>query len=383
MDIVGDLTPQQQRFQSEVKEFTLKHCHAARVAECDENGEPPLEVFRALAERGWLGIGTSEEYGGMGGGAVEFCILLEQLEYSFIQLGSLVSRGAFYLANVLKHYGTEEQRKELLPLVIRGDLKAVVGISEPNAGSDMSGITSTATRDNRGGDWLINGEKMYLTGFDYADVIVLAAVTDSTAKRAGISVFLVDTKSPGITVSRLQTMGAWQNRTFHGAFNDVAVTSSRLIGEENGGWKVLGGHNERERAGIAARSVGAAQAVLDAALEHAKSRVQFGKPIGEFQVNAHKLADMHIEILVTRAAVYELARRIDRGENCVADAAAIKVFATEMYNRVANEGLQIFGGSGYMRESDMQRHFRDARLLLIGGGTSEIQRNIVARSLGL
>lgn len=250
MDVLGDLTAAQLSFRDEVASFTEAHCSPARVAECDEMGEPPQEIFQSLAEKGWLGLGTSEEYGGAGGGAVEVCILLEALEYSFIQLGSLVSRGALYLANLLSHYGSTRQKQELLPLVVRGKFRAVIGISEPGTGSDMSALATTATRDSENSPWKINGEKMYLTGFDYSDVIVLPAVTRPGAERAGISVFLVDTKADGIEVSRLRTMGAWQNRSFHGVFKDVAVDSERLVGQLHGGWLVLTSHNERERAAL-------------------------------------------------------------------------------------------------------------------------------------
>jgi len=376
-----ELTPKQQEFREEVVAFTEKHCSPEYVTQCDENGEPPLDIFTKIAEKGWLGVGLSPEHGGFGH-ATEVVILLEQLEYSFIQLGSLVSRGAMYPAGIIADFGTPEQKKEWLPRALRGEARAVIGISEPATGSDMSSLSTRAELD--GDEWRINGEKLYMSGLDYSQIIFLAAITDpDAAKRKGVSVFMIDADTPGIEATRLKTLGAWQNRTYHAHLRDVRVPKDRLMGKLNEGWTVLNGHMERERAGLAGRAVGAAQAVLDEAVAYAKTRNQFGQPIGKFQAISHKLASMQIDIHVARVATYDLARRIDAGHDCKTEAAVVKTFASEMYKRAADEGLQVCGGSGYLRDSAMQRHYRDARLLTIGGGTSEIQRNIISRALGL
>jgi acyl-CoA dehydrogenase len=225
---------------------------------------------------------------------------------------------------------------------------------------------------------------MYLTGLDYSQFILVAAITDPNAgRRQGVSVFLIDADSPGIEATRLKTMGVWQNRTYFGVFRDVPVPADRLLGELNQGWKVLGGHLGRERAGIAARAVGAAQSVLDEAVSYAQVREQFGKPIGKFQAVSHKLAEMAVDLHVARVATYDLARRDDAGEDIRTISAVVKAFTTEMYKRAADAGLQVLGGTGYLRSSPMQRHYRDARLLTLGGGTTEIMYNLVSRSLGL
>jgi alkylation response protein AidB-like acyl-CoA dehydrogenase len=287
-----------------------------------------------------------------------------------------------YPAGIIADFGTSEQRDEWLPRALRGEARAVIGISEPATGSDMSALSTRAELD--GDEWRIDGEKLYLSGLDYSQIIFLAAITDPTAPpRKGVSVFMIDADTPGIEATRLKTLGAWQNRTYHAHLRDVRVPRDRLMGTLNEGWKVLNGHMERERAGLAARAVGAAQSVLDEAVAYAQTRTQFGQAIGKFQAISHKLASMQIEIHVARVATYELAHRIDLGQDCRTEAAVVKTFATEVYKRAADDGLQVCGGSGYLRDSAMQRHYRDARLLTIGGGTSEIQRNIIARALGL
>jgi alkylation response protein AidB-like acyl-CoA dehydrogenase len=352
------------------------------VRECDERAEPPLDIYQKVADQGWLKIGLSPEWGGWGG-AVEMAILMEQLEYAFIQLGSLVSRGGFYPAGLLAHFGTREQQEEWIPRILRGEVRSAIGISEPNAGSDAAAIATRAEPDGAGG-WRLNGEKMFLSGLHYSQFVFTPARTDPEApKHKGVSVFMMDTDAPGIEATRLKTMGAWQNSTYHVKLVDVPVRGDRVLGPLHGGWKVMGGHLERERVILAARAVGATQAVLDGALEYAKQREQFGQPIGKFQVIQHKLASIQIELHVARAATYDLARRVEAGHNCKVEAAIVKTFTTEVYKRASDEGLQVCGGYGYLRDSDMQRHFRDARLLTIGGGTSEIQRNVVARALGL
>jgi alkylation response protein AidB-like acyl-CoA dehydrogenase len=375
-----ELTDKQEAFRQEVIAFAVEHISPELVEECDEEGRPPLELLPKLAERGWLRIGLPEEHGGWGG-ATELVIMLEHLEYAFIQLGSLMSRGAMYPANVLSHFGTPEQQARFLPQVLRGEGRTVIAISEPSTGSDMSSLSTRATADADGG-WRLNGEKMYASGLDYSNFILVAAITDPDApSRKGVSVFLIDVDSPGISATRLKTMGAWQNRTYHCTFTDVYVPADRLLGKLNNGWRVLGGHLGIERAGIAARAVGAAQSVLDEAVRYSKERHQFGQPISSFQAISHKIAEMATGIHVGRVATYDLARRVDRGENIAAVSAMVKTFTTETYVRVADHGLQILGGAGYLRSSAMQRHYRDARLLTIGGGTSEIMRNVISRSV--
>jgi alkylation response protein AidB-like acyl-CoA dehydrogenase len=374
-----ELTEQQDEFRRTVVAFAEEMITPELVAECDEEGKPPLHLLKELAQRGWLRIGLPEEHGGWGG-ATELVILLEHLEYACIQLGSLLSRGAMYPANVLSHFGTPAQQEELLPRVLKGEGRTVIAISEPSTGSDMSSLSMRAAEDPSGG-WLLTGEKMYASGLDYSNFILVAAITDPAApSRKGVSVFLIDSDTPGIEATRLKTMGAWQNRTYHCSFTDVYVPPDRLLGELNRGWRVLGGHLGIERAGIAARAVGAAQSVLDDAIRHAKERHQFNQPIGSFQAIAHKIADMEVGVHVGRLATYDLARRVDRGENIVATSAMVKTFTTETYVRIADHGLQVMGGAGYLRSSAMQRHYRDARLLTIGGGTSEIMRNVISRA---
>lgn len=375
-----ELAPQQLAFREEVEAWTAENCSPEQVEECDERGEPPLHLYPKLAEKGWLAVGLPDQWGGFGG-AVEIAILMEELDRSFIQLGSMVSRGAIYPSGLLVHHGSDEQRRHWLPKILAGEARSCVGISEPQAGSDAAALATRAEPDG-GGGWVLNGEKLYLSGLHYSQFVLLAARSDPQApKHRGVTVFMVDCDSPGIEAARLRTLGAWQNSTYHVHLRDVRVPADRVLGELHNGWRVLGGHLERERMILCARAVGAGRAILQQATDYARRREQFGQPIADFQVIQHKLADIAIELHVARAATYELARKIDAGRDCRVEANLVKVFASEMVVRAADAGLQVMGGVGYLRSSDMQRQYRDARLLTIGGGTSEVLRNVVARAL--
>ena len=255
-------------------------------------------------------------------------------------------------------------------------------LTEPESGSDAASLKTTARRD--GETFVLRGQKMFTSAMDVSDVVLLAARTDPEApKHGGISCFLVDCRSPGIEVQRLETLGHRAIATTAVFLEGVRVPVDRLLGPLNGGWSIITGTLELERLCLSAARTGAAAAAFEDALAYAKARHQFGRPIGKFQAVAHKLADMQVMLDVSRTMVYRFAWLMSQGKADRRDAAVLKLYTAEAYKAIADHGMQILGGYGYTMDSDMQRHFRDSRLATIGGGTSEIQRNIIAQALGL
>jgi alkylation response protein AidB-like acyl-CoA dehydrogenase len=276
----------------------------------------------------------------------------------------------------------EEQRRRLLPAIATGAARFTLSLTELDAGSDAANVQLRADAD--GPDFVLNGSKYWSSALDVATHIIVVARTNQDARRhRGLSIFLVPSDHPGLDKRRLHALGDRASGTWEVDYHDVRVPASHMLGSLDGGWPVLMADLEKERMCQCAYSAGGAKAVLDRSIEYARTRRQFGQPIGSFQVIQHKLADMATEAHIGRLMLYDLARRIDAGERCDLEASMAKLYCTEMYYRVADEALQIHGGRGYMMDSDMQLHLRDARLLKIGGGTVEIMRNIIAKRLGL
>ena len=282
---------------------------------------------------------------------------------------------------VLQH-GSREQKENLLPKVARGELSFCFGLSEPQAGSDAAALTTRAVPAGDG--YVINGQKVFTSGMDISDYCLLVTRTSTgERKQQGITNFLVDTKSPGIEIRKIGTLGQRAIGTTQVFYTDVKVPATAVLGAVDRGWEAVDAYLWYERLCLSAARTGAATAAFDYALEYAKSRRQFGRPIGQFQAIAHKLADMKVMLDVSRMLVYRYAWLMAQGKATRHDAAVVKLHTGETYKTVADMGLQILGGYGYCMEYPMQRFFRDSRLATIGAGTSEIQRNIIARGLGL
>jgi len=282
---------------------------------------------------------------------------------------------------VLQH-GTPEQKRELLPKVARGELSFCFGLSEPQAGSDAAALTTRA-RPEAGG-YVIDGQKVFTSGMDISDYCLLVTRTSSgSRKQQGITNFLVATGLPGIEVRKIKTLGQRAIGTTQVFYSGVRVPASALLGEVDRGWEAVDAYLWYERLCLSAARTGAATAAFDIALEYAKTRIQFGRPIGQFQAISHKLADMKVMLDVSRMLVYRFAWLMSQGTATRHDAAVLKLYTGEAYKAISDLGLQILGGYGYCMEYPMQRFFRDSRLAVIGAGTSEIQRNIIARGLGL
>ncbi len=377
-----EFTAEQELFRSTVRDFCDREISREYVRECDREHRPPIELYERLGAQGWLGINIPEEYGGAGGGAVEVAILLEELGKSFLDLAFWVFRTVTWGGLAISRDGTEDQKHTLLPAIASGEMKVCFSLTEPEAGSDAAAIALAAVDD--GDDYVLNGQKVFTSGFKVSDVDIVAARTSHEGKKHnGITNFIVDTKSPGLEWSPIETLGHWPLGTAMLYFQDVRVPKSRILGRLDDGWRDLGVYLRYERLCLSAARTGAAQAALADALAYAKERKQFGHPISDFQAVSHRLADMQVMVEISEMLVRRYAARLDRGEATTRDAAILKLYASESYKEVADLGLQVLGGYGYTMEHDLQRHFRESRLGVIGAGTSDIQRNIIAKTMGI
>jgi alkylation response protein AidB-like acyl-CoA dehydrogenase len=365
-----------------VREFVRNEVPQSYIRDCEAAKRAPLEAYDKMAKMGWLGAAIPEEYGGSGLGWIEMGIILEGLAYASFDFSALYYRAACHGAQSLLTYGSDEQKKKFLPLIAEGKFKSSLSLTEPNAGSDAAGIQTRAVQD---GDWfVINGQKIFNSQLDLANRTVLVVRTDPTAPRhKGISMFFVDPKTKGITIERLNTLCFRMVGTNRVTYEDVRIHKSDLLGKLNNGWNQLMTNLEKERFAICAQSIGCAQAALDCAVQYAKDRIQFGKPIGAFQAIQHKIAEMQMQVHLVRVASYDLARRLDAKVPCRTEASIAKIYATEVYHRVADEGMQILGGYSMMPDFPMERHYRDSRINRIGGGSTEVLKTSIAKDLGL
>ncbi|HEY7468446.1 MAG TPA: acyl-CoA dehydrogenase family protein [Acidimicrobiia bacterium] len=377
-----EFTPEQELFRATVREFCEKEISREYVRECDREHKPPRDLYQKLGDQGWLGINIPEEHGGAGAGAVEVAILLEELGRSFLDLSFWVFRTVTWGGLAIGRDGPEPLRSELLPRIAAGELTVCFSLTEPEAGSDAAAISLSAVQD--GDDYVLNGQKVFTSGFKASDLDVVAARTSSDGKKHhGITNFVVDTDSPGLDWQPIETLGHWPLGTAMLYFTDVRVPETRMLGTLHEGWEDLGVYLRYERLCLSAARTGAAAAALADSLAYAKERKQFDRPISEFQAVSHRLADMQTMVEISRMLVYRYASRLDRGVATTRDAAILKLYACEAYKQVADMGLQVLGGYGYTMEYDLQRHFRESRLGVIGAGTSDIQRNIIAKTMGL
>ena len=375
-------TAGQETLRSHLQALLDDVCPPDYAQRCDEEASPPRAAYEALARHGWLGLIIPQQHGGTGASAIELAILLEETGRHFEELAMWVFRTITYGGYAVMKHGTERQQAELLPRVARGELTFCFGLSEPHAGSDAAALSTRATEIDD--SYIINGQKVFTSGMDLSDYCLLVTRTSSGArKQQGITAFLVDTRLPGIEVKKIKTLGQRAIGTTQVFYNDVKVPASAVLGRVDHGWEAVDSYLWYERLCLSAARTGAATAAFEYALEYAKSRRQFDRPIGDFQAISHKLADMKVMLDVSRTLVYRFAWLLNEGKATRHDAAVLKLYTSESYKAVSDLGLQILGGYGYCMEYPMQRFFRDSRLATIGAGTSEIQRNIIARGLGL
>ncbi len=375
-------TSDQETQRNHLKELLDEVCPPEYAESCDNEARPPREAYEALAKHGWFGLILPVEYGGTGGSAIDLAILLEEAGRHFEELAMWLFRTLTYGGYAVMQHGTREQQQALLPKVVRGELSFCFGLTEPHSGSDAAALATRATAV--AGGYVINGQKVFTSGMDISDYCLLVTRTSTGAKKQqGVTNFLVDTGLPGIEVRKIKTLGQRAIGTTQVFYTNVKVAASAVLGTVDQGWEAVDSYLWYERLCLSAARTGAATAAFEYALEYAKNRQQFGRPIGKFQAISHKLADMKVLLDVSRMLVYRFAWLMSQGKATRVDAAVLKLHTGEAYKAVSDMGLQILGGYGYCMEYPMQRFFRDSRLATIGAGTSEIQRNIIARGLGL
>jgi acyl-CoA dehydrogenase len=376
------ITSDQESMIGHVRTLLDDVCSMAYAARCDEQAAPPREAFDALARGGWLGLIAPEEYGGAAGTPTDLALLLEETGNHFEELGLWLFRNFTYGCYAVLKHGTEEQKRRIVPRTVKGELSFAFALTEPDSGSDAAALKTRAVAD--GDHFVITGRKLYTSGMDISDYVLLAVRTNDLGKKQlGISTFLVDTRLPGITVRKIATLGQRAIGTTEVTYDDVRVPRTALLGELDKGWSVCEDTLRYERLCLSAARIGAARRAFEYALDYAKTRQQFGKPIGSFQVTQHKFADMKVMLDTSQTMIRRYAWLMEHNQAERADTAVLKYYVAESYKTISDMCLQILGGAGYCMEYPMQRFFRDSRLATIGGGTSEIQKNIIAATLGL
>ncbi|MDD5131916.1 MAG: acyl-CoA dehydrogenase family protein [bacterium] len=346
----------------------------------DESGEFPWDIVKVMSDADLFGLYIPEAYGGMGGGVMELVIAVEEL--SRICGGISLSLAATALGTFpILLFGTEEQKKKYLPPLAKGTKLAAFGLTEANAGSDASGIETTAKKD--GDYYILNGTKQWITNGGEADTYTIIAMTDKKKGARGATAFILEKGMPGFSFGKKENkMGIRASATRELVFSDCKVHKNQILGREGMGFIVAMKTLDQSRPGVAAQALGIAQGAFDKAIEYARQRVQFGKPIISFQAVSHMLADMATQTEAARALVYECSRLIDSGAKDVSKLSAMaKVFASDVAMKVTIDAVQVFGGYGYMKEYPVEKMMRDAKITQIYEGTNQIQRNVIAQEL--
>ena len=374
-------TEDHERLRATVREFVESEL-APHALEWERETFPDW-VFKRMGDLGLLGVRYPVEYGGQGGDWGHTLVVAEEMaRVGSGGVGMGVAVQTDMATPPLLKFGTEEQKQRYLVPAIKGEKIACLGISEPNAGSDVANIETTARRDGDG--YVINGRKIFITNGIRADFCVLVTRTDKGAGHQGFSLFVVDKDIPGFTASReLDKLGMRSSDTAELVLDDVRVPADALLGDEGRGFIEIMWELQGERLIGAAGSVSGAWLVFEKTLEYAKNRMAFGQPIGSFQVTRHKFATMATELEAARQLLYDTALAWERGEYPVKEISMVKLYAGLVVNRVMSECLQIFGGAGYATETGIDRAWRDARVLRIGGGTDEVMREVISKTMGI
>lgn len=370
-------TEEHEMFRQAVASFTDKEI-APVAREWDEKGEFDLKLFKRMGELGYFGIRYPEEYGGSGGDFTSYCIMCEEISRGNLAMGAAAAMQSLMSTDFIYRFGTEEQKQKWLISAVKGEILGGICMTEPNAGSDLGSIETTAVRD--GDSWIMNGPKAWITSGGYASIYTVAAKTTPDIGVKGIDIFIVERDTPGFYVTKkVEKLGMRSGDTAELIFEDCRIPYENLMGEEETGFKNLTALLNQIRTMTGALSLGLGRACLDTAKKYASERIAFGKPINRFQSIQNMLADMATEIEASRLMVYESCRLIDEGLDSPKLSAMSKLFASEAANRAADLATRIFASYGYSMEYDVQRYYRDARFLLFGGGTSEILRGLIAR----
>ena len=377
------LTEEQEMVRKMARDFAQKEV-APIAAEMDEKGEVPFENIKKMGQLGLLGLTAPEEYGGGGADTVSYVVALEEIAKACASTAVVMAVQNSLVNYALARFGTEEQKRKYLTPLARGEKIGAYALTEPEAGSDAAAIRTRAVRD--GDEYVINGTKHFITNGGFADIVILYATVDPSKGYRGITAFIVEKGTPGFSTGKEENkMGIRATNTCELIFQDCRVPVANRLGDEGQGFKIALSALDAGRIGIGAQAVGIAQAAYEAALEYAKTRVQFGQPIAQLQAIQWMLADMATRIEAARLLVYKAALAKDEAQKTGArfskEAAMAKLFASETAGFVTDCALQIHGGYGYMKDYPLERYYRDARITRIYEGTNEIQRLVIARSI--
>jgi alkylation response protein AidB-like acyl-CoA dehydrogenase len=379
------LTDEQTMIRESARRVLAKSCPREEVRRLDAADEFPGAAVRALGEAGLLGLTIDARYGGGGPDMIGALLVIEEAARTSGAIGFAATLFLSYGGQIFGTLGSEGQRERFLPRIARGDCVVALALTEPGAGSDLASIRTTAAHDHD--RLVVRGEKTFITSADAADCLVMLVRSDAQAPRgAAFSFVVVDAKQPGISIRRIEKLGYKGSSLCAVYFDDVRVGVDDVLGgapSMGTGWRQLMAILDVEHLELGANSLGVATAAFEEALAYAKQREQFGKKIGEFQSIAHLLAELDAEIHAARLVLWHAAWLYDAGRPCGREGAIAKLLGSEAAKKAALACLQIHGGSGYTMELDVQRYVRDALLLTIGGGTTQIQRNVIARHLGL
>ncbi|MCJ8499136.1 acyl-CoA dehydrogenase [Desulfatitalea alkaliphila] len=373
------LTEEQLMIRSMVREFARKVV-AAGAAERDRTKVFPADILNQMGELGLMGMMVPPEYGGSGSDAVSYVSALSEIAYACASTAVVMSVQNSIVCESLLHFGTEEQKKRFLTPLAEGEMIGAFAMTEPEAGSDPVSQQTTAVRE--GDAYIIDGTKRFITSGNHAGVVLVTAKTEPAARHKGISTFVVPKDTPGFKVGHQEDkMGLRASDTTDLIFEQCRVPADHLLGAEGQGFEIAMRGLDSGRIGIAAQSVGVAQAALDAAVHYIKNRSQFGQSVSKFQGVRWMVADMAVDIEAARQLTLAAATLKDRGETYTLQAATAKLFASEMVNRITGKAIQLHGGYGFTKDYPVERFYRDARVFTIYEGTSEIQRVVISNHI--
>ncbi|MEW6033724.1 MAG: acyl-CoA dehydrogenase family protein [Chloroflexota bacterium] len=372
-----EFNDEQKMFRNMAREFTERHVKP-HVKEVEKEKRFFREVLVEAAPLGLLGITAPQEYGGLQADRISYCCVLEEIAKVSTTAATIVGVQNSFSETPILEWGTPEQKNKYIPRLIRGEILGCLGVTEPNHGSDPASMETMAIRDGNG--WVVNGAKMFTTGAVVADICTTAAQTDRSLKHRGIFAFVVEKGTPGFNPREVPgTLGLHGFPTSEISFQNCRVPDENMLGKVGDGFKVFMSGLDDARLLVCAVSVGIAQGCIDACIEYAQQRQQFGKPIGNFQLIQAKVADMVVEMEAARLLAYRAATLMDQGLRGRVETSYCKLFGSEMVQRVTYNAIQIHGGYGYIDEYPVERHFRDARALTIVEGTSDIHRLSIGR----
>jgi isovaleryl-CoA dehydrogenase len=377
-----NLTDEQRDFVAAIRDFCQRECGTREQRERLTAGYTEAhsaEIYSKMADLGWLGVTIPDEYGGSGGGMLDACLFMEETSRGLAPIGGYAT--TLIVAGATERFGTDQQKREILGGVARGAVEAIA-MTEPEAGSDVGSLQTSAAPSN--GGFVINGQKVFCSNARIADhILVVCRTAKSEDKHEGLSMIWVPRDASGLEIKPIDTMGGRETAYLY--FTDCEAPADAVLGEVDRGWTQLMAGLNVERLILAATMLGFAERAFDDALAYVKERRQFGRAIGSFQALQHRLADLATELEAGRLLTYWVASKVDEAPDRMLprEASMVKLYVTETAKRVALEGMQMMGGYGYSSEYDMERLVRQVLVSTIYGGTSEIQRNIIAKTLGL